>query len=103
MTLLAYLAALGFDVSLLRFIPAYRSQQDWGLVRGVIHYAVRHSIKVGTAIAVVGALGAAVWHQKSSSGDAGTFAVGFWLVPVYALLWIRCAEVRAFGGVAIGT
>jgi hypothetical protein len=29
-----------------------------------------------------------------------TFAAGFGLVPVYALLWIRCARVRAFGGVA---
>jgi O-antigen/teichoic acid export membrane protein len=100
MTLLAYLAALGFDVSLLRFIPAYRSQQAWGLVRGVIRYAERHSIMVGMAIAITGGLAAAAWHDESRPGPARTFVIGFGLVPVYALLWIRSAEVRAFGGVA---
>src|ERR1700757_2693839 len=38
-TLLAYLAALGFDVSLLRLVPAYRTQGMWELTRGVIQYA----------------------------------------------------------------
>ena len=33
-TMLAYLAVLGFDVSLLRFIPAYRAQGEWPLLRG---------------------------------------------------------------------
>jgi hypothetical protein len=28
-----------------------------------------------------------------------TFLVGFFLVPVWALLWIRSSAVRAFGGV----
>lgn len=100
MTLLAYLAALGFDVSLLRFIPAYRSQQAWGLARGVVRYAERHSVRVGTAVAIAGALATAAWHGRSPSGHAGTFVIGFGLVPILALLWIRCAEVRAFGGVA---
>ena len=99
-TLLAYLAALGFDVSLLRFVSAYRSQQAWGLVRGVVRYAEQRSIVVGMAIAVAGALIVAVWRDKPSSEVTPTFLAGFWLVPVYALLWIRCAKVRAFGGVA---
>ncbi len=100
MTLLAYLAALGFDVSLLRFVSAYRSRQAWGLARGVARYAERRSSVVGTAIAVVGTLIVAMWRDTSSPGMARTFFVGFWLVPTYALLWIRCAKVRAFGGMA---
>ena len=99
-TLLAYLAALGFDVSLLRFVSAYRSRQAWGLVRGVVRYAEQRSVVVGMAIAVAGMLIVTAWQDSSSPGVARTFLAGLWLVPVYALLWIRCAKVRAFGGIA---
>ncbi len=100
MTLLAYLAALGFDVSLLRFIPAYRSRQAWELVRGVISFAERRAVRAGLAIAIVGWIASAKWPDGSLPEHTETFIIGFGLVPVYALLWIRCAEVRAFGGVA---
>ncbi len=53
-TLLAYLAALGFDVSLLRFLPAYQSQEQWGLMRGVVLYAERNALRAGGLIAVLG-------------------------------------------------
>src|SRR5215469_3848265 len=41
MVVLAYLAALGFDVALLRFVPVYEAQQRWDLLKGVISYAQR--------------------------------------------------------------
>jgi O-antigen/teichoic acid export membrane protein len=99
LTLLAYLAALGFDVSLLRFVPAYRAAGAWGLVRGVQAYAERRAATAGLCIAAVGALGA---RFVVGGATYGTFLAGFGLVPVYALLWIRCTRVRAFGGVASG-
>src|SRR6266566_8878941 len=39
MTVLAYFSALGFDVALLRFLPAYEVERKWSLFRGVIQYA----------------------------------------------------------------
>jgi O-antigen/teichoic acid export membrane protein len=99
-TLLAYLAALGFDVSLLRFLPTYQSQKQWDLMRGVILYAERNAVQAGGVVAVLGLAIVVVSGHAARHGMTLTFATGFGLVPVYALLWIRCARVRAFGGVA---
>ena len=41
MTVLAYISALGFDVSLLRFVPAYLAPQAFALLRGVIRLRAR--------------------------------------------------------------
>src|SRR5262245_30281200 len=50
-TLLAYSSTLGFHVSLLRFVPAYQTKEEWALVRGVIQYSQRGA--TGTAIGIV--------------------------------------------------
>ena len=47
MTILAYVATLGFDVSLLRLIPAYCAAGKWSLTRGVLRYAERRGIAAG--------------------------------------------------------
>ena len=99
-TLLAYLAALGFDVSLLRFLPAYKSQQQWGLIRALVVYSERRAACAGILIAALGLAAIAASGDAGRQGTILTFAAGFGLVPVYALLWIRCARARAFGGVA---
>jgi hypothetical protein len=44
---LAYFSALGFDVALLRFVPAYHAEKSWALLRGVVQYAQRRAILVG--------------------------------------------------------
>ena len=95
---LAYFCALGFDVSLLRFLPAYRARQAWGLMRGMIRYADRAVAATGIAVALVGA--AAVLIVAEPASDlARTFMSGSLLVPILALLWVRCSAARAFGGV----
>ncbi len=98
-TMLAYLAVLGFDVSLLRFIPAYQAHGDWSLLRGVVRYAERWAAVVGLAVALAGVAVVKLWVSARSPDLANTFLAGFLLVPVLALLWIRSAVVRAFGGV----
>jgi O-antigen/teichoic acid export membrane protein len=97
-TVLAYFCALGFDVSLLRFVSAYRAQQEWGLVRGVTRYADRVVAAAGIGVALAGVV--VVLALGAVRGEfARTFLSGFALVPVLALLWIRCSAARAFGGV----
>src|ERR1700730_18269688 len=54
MTVLAYVSALGFDVTLLRFVPAYLAPQAFALLRGVIRYAARRAAAVGCGIALIG-------------------------------------------------
>jgi O-antigen/teichoic acid export membrane protein len=97
MVVLAYFSALGFDVALLRFVPAYEAEGAWPLLRGVIQYAQRRALIVGGGVILVGVC--AVLAGKSSPDMRNTFLVGFALVPVLALVWIRCSVVRAFGGV----
>jgi O-antigen/teichoic acid export membrane protein len=99
MTVLAYCAALGFDVSMLRFVSAYRAQGAWALLRGVIRYAERRTAAFGCIIVLVGALVIRSLAGALPPGLANTFLVGLLLVPVWALLWIRSSIVRAFGGV----
>jgi O-antigen/teichoic acid export membrane protein len=101
MTILAYFSALGFDIALLRFVPAYQTMGAWSLARGVIQYAERRALAVSILVMLVGALVIIVWSRRFSPELRNTFLVGFILVPVWALLWIRCSIVRAFGGVVL--
>jgi O-antigen/teichoic acid export membrane protein len=101
MTILAYFSALGFDIALLRFVPAYQTTEAWSLARGVIQYAERRVLAVSVLVMLTGASVIMIWSREFSPELRNTFLVGFILVPVWALLWIRCAIVRAFGGVVL--
>jgi O-antigen/teichoic acid export membrane protein len=97
MTVLAYLAAAGFDVALLRFIPAYRVAGTWPLLRGIERYAVRTCLLVSAV--VIGAGLVLDWVQAAavSAELRRTFALGLLLVPALALLWQHCSVLRAYG------
>lgn len=97
-SVLAFAATLGFNVSLLRFIPAYQARQAWSLLRGVIQYASRRTVAAGCGVAVIGS---AIVLDRADLPPvlATTFLIGFALVPIMALLWVRGAVVRALGGV----
>ena len=99
MTVLAYFSALGFDVALLRFVPAYRAQQAWALLRGVIQYAERRATVVGIGVVLIGVSFITIWDREQSPEVTNAFLIGVVLVPVWALMWIRGSVVRAFGGV----
>lgn len=98
MTVLAYLAALGFDVSLLRLLPSYRTRAAWGLLKGVTRYAERRVLATGLGIVLCGACITLLW-AKPAPELLDTTLIGLFLVPVWSLLWVRAARVRAFGGV----
>jgi len=86
-------------VALLRFLPAYEAQRQWGLLNGVINYAQRRVSAVGIAVILIGISVIAVRGARMSPELRNAFIVGLMLVPVWSLLWIRCSAVRAFGGV----
>ena len=101
MTILAYFSALGFDVALLRFLPAYQTKGAWSLARGVIQYAERRALAVGALVILAGTSTILIWSRQFTPELRNTFLIGFVLVPAWALLWIRCSIVRAFGGVVL--
>jgi O-antigen/teichoic acid export membrane protein len=94
---LAYFSTLGFDVGLVRFIPLYEAADARPLRDGVILYAQRRAATIGVVLAVIGAF--VVFFFERSPQVRNTFLLGFALVPILALVRIRCAVVRAFGGV----
>jgi O-antigen/teichoic acid export membrane protein len=98
-TILAYVAALGFDVSLLRLVASYKAGDAWALAKGVIRYAERRSAACGVVIGVLGIVAIATFGDVRDTELKTTFIVGFMVVPILALLWIRAAAVRALGGV----
>ena len=99
MSVLAYGAALGFQVALLRFVSVYESDGAWTLLRGVIQYSERRVGIVGLLVILIGVIGIMIRGEAIAPELSTTFIVGFLLVPVWALLWMRAATVRAFGGV----
>jgi O-antigen/teichoic acid export membrane protein len=98
-TILAYLAALGFEVSVMRFVAAYRAQGQWGLLRGVIQYADRRAGLAGATVVGIGLIGLVWFGPRIPDTLRTTLMIGLPLVPLWALVWIRCAVVRALGGV----
>lgn len=101
MSVLAYGAALGFQVALLRFIPAYDTKQDWGLLKGVLQYAHRRVLVLSMLIVAAGAVAVLSRGGSVSPELRDTFLIGFLLVPAWAFLWLRAAAVRAYGGVIL--
>ena len=99
MSVLAYGCALGFNVSLLRFVPVYETSHSWALMRGVLRYSERRVALVGVFIIIAGMVSVSLWADSGAQEQRTTFLVGFLIVPVWALLWLRSATVRAFGGV----
>ena len=98
-TFLSYGATLGFNMVLLRFVPAYSSTERWSLARGVVGFAFRRSFIVslviaGGEIAVVLALADHMQHELAVS-----LAIGLATVPLFALYVLGSATVRALGGV----
>jgi O-antigen/teichoic acid export membrane protein len=101
MTVGAYFSALGFDVALLRIIPTYQEQGAGGLIKGVIRYAQSRVLAVGLAVVAIGAL-ASLLGPKWANGELNkTLLVGVWLVPLLAILWLRCSVLRSYGMVAL--
>ncbi len=98
-SVLAYGAALGFQVALLRFVSVYESDSAWTLLRGVIQYSERRVGIVGLLVIMIGVIGIMIRGETIVPELSTTFIIGFLVVPVWAFLWMRTATVRAFGGV----
>jgi O-antigen/teichoic acid export membrane protein len=75
--------------------------REWSLARGIIQYAERRALAVSILVILLGTLVTLSQHQRLSTELRNTFLVGFILVPVWALLWLRSSIVRAFGGVML--
>lgn len=98
-TMLAYLSTLGFHVSLLRFIPAYRAHQRWSFVHGIIRYSQRGAALAGLGVVLIGGAIIAVRYSTMEPELALTFLAGIVTIPIISQHLISAALVRSFGGI----
>jgi O-antigen/teichoic acid export membrane protein len=98
-TLLSYIAGLGFNTVLLRYVPAYSATGRWPLARGVIQFAFGRSLLVGILIAICGIATALFLSETLHRELTVSLAVGMATVPLVALYVLGSATVRALGGV----
>ncbi len=98
-SVLAYLATLGFNVSLLRFVPAYRANGRLDLVRGVIRFALQRSLIAATLFGMIGAASVLLFSDHKQSGLETSIMLGMVAVPLITAYALGATLVRAFGGV----
>jgi O-antigen/teichoic acid export membrane protein len=94
-TLLSYIAALGFNMVLLRFLAAYCATEQWSLARGIIRFAFGRSFLVAMVIAICGS----ATVLSFADGFPHELAIGMAMVPLVTLYVLGSATVRALGGV----
>jgi O-antigen/teichoic acid export membrane protein len=95
-TMTAYLAALGFNVSLMRFIPAYRAKGRFDLARGVIGFAVKWSLSAAVLAAVIGAI--LIMHPSHEMLPElrTSLIVGMVTIPFVTAYALGATVLRAF-------
>lgn len=99
-TVLATLSTLGFNVSLLRFVPAYSADGRLDLARGVINFALCSSLLTATLAGLAGA-GFIVFlpSQQLAQDFQAAMLLGMAVVPMITAYTLGATLVRAFGGV----
>lgn len=93
--ILVIASLLGSNTSLVRFIAAYKAQEKWGLLRGIVHRSTQFVVIFSLLIGGIG--GIVVWFLRSRIGQdqAATFGVALILLPVLALVRLREAGLKA--------
>ncbi len=98
-TVLSLLATLGYGDAIMRFAPAYRVQERWGLLRGLVRYAEASILIAGLGIFAVGAAVVMLLASQLASGLWQTFLLGLAAIPILALAQTRSCLARSFGRV----
>lgn len=93
--ILVIASLLGLNTSLLRFIAAYKAQERWGLLKGIVHRSTQFVVIFSLLISGIG--GIVVWSLRNRIGQdqAVTFGVALILLPVLVLVRLREASLRA--------
>jgi O-antigen/teichoic acid export membrane protein len=98
-SVLAYSATLGFNVALLRFVPAYGAKEQWPLAHGVVRFAVGWSLAAALLLAGAGAAIVAISSDSPYSEHAASLMIGMAIVPLMTMYLIGATLLRAFGGI----
>ncbi|MGX9177916.1 oligosaccharide flippase family protein [Mesorhizobium sp. BHbdii] len=97
-SVLGYLATLGFNVSLLRFVSAYRANGRLDLAHGVVRFALQRSLAAATLFGMIGAALLYFFSDPSHKELEISQLLGMAAVPLVTASALGAALIRAFGG-----
>ena len=85
-TFLGFLAGLGLPNCLLRFIPKYSVEQEWGKLRGIVWGSWRYVFFSSAIVALLGIFAVIIWHRHTDRDLAlASFSLGMATIPLWAL------------------
>ncbi|MHC4131861.1 MAG: flippase [Planctomycetota bacterium] len=93
--ILVMLCLLGFQTSLVRFIPKYKAKQEWGLLRGILRWSTILVLVISILFGMAGI--AFIWSlaKKMTHEQTIVFFVAFTCLPFFCLCKLREASLRA--------
>jgi len=101
MTILGYLAPLGMNASVVRFIPDYLSRKRWWRVKGVIHRSRQIVLFAALGFAVIGMSAVFFARELIPAYYVYPLYIAFTCVPLFALTNLHEGMARSFGWVSL--
>lgn len=93
---LAFIAGLGLPTTVLRLISAYRAQEDWPHLKGMVWGSWWQTLIIGFITSVC-ATGVLLWLMDDDGLGSYTIALilGVWTIPIVALVSLQKEIIRA--------
>ena len=95
MTVLAILAKMGFETSLLRFLPEYIVKREWSLFRGVVRFSLSVVGIVALFIFLIGNVVLTLLHSRFEIELLHSLRLMLLVLPLFAWTAIRQSCLRA--------
>ncbi|MDZ7315926.1 MAG: oligosaccharide flippase family protein [candidate division KSB1 bacterium] len=92
---------LGYDNSLLRFVPEYRVNGQWPLLKGVLTFSFQRSLFASLLAAGLGALLLVADRPRFVAAQRDALWVMLLCIPLYTLTMVRQAALRGFRHVVL--
>jgi O-antigen/teichoic acid export membrane protein len=83
--ILGNLSCLGFQTSIIRYVPQYLDRNEPDLLRGILFTSKTFAVSVTTLIALLGAAGVHALRDSLESYYVAPFLIGFICLPMIAL------------------
>ncbi|MBZ9656345.1 lipopolysaccharide biosynthesis protein [Phyllobacterium lublinensis] len=83
--ILGNLSCLGFQTTVIRFVPEYLERQQLDHLRGILFTSKAFALSLTTCIAVIGAAGVYLFRNSIESYYVAPFIIGFICLPMIAL------------------
>ncbi|HHP7229397.1 MAG TPA: flippase [Xenococcaceae cyanobacterium] len=83
---IGFLAGLGLPNALLRFLPEYMVQEDWGKLRGIVWGSWRYVLISSMLIAMIAVVIVVSWQKHNRELALVSLLLGIATVPLWALI-----------------